>query len=135
MSKYKIAPFVNLSGADLVEVNLVEVNLEGANLSGADLIRADLAGARLRRANLEGANLRGAYLEGAKLEGTIYENDIPIIINTETYGIVKCKQYIQIGCEKHTPEEWSNFSDEEILKMDGKRALDFWNKYKNIILS
>lgn len=50
-------------------------------------------------------------------------DDIPISFGTEFYNIVKCKQYIRIGCEIHTPEEWSNFTDAEIDKMD-KNALE-----------
>ena len=75
-----------------------------------------------------------ADLRGADLLGTIYENDIPIIINTESYGIVKCKAYIQIGCQTHTPAEWGSFTNTQIAHMD-KDALDFWNKYKDLILS
>jgi hypothetical protein len=41
---------------------------------------------------------------------------------------------ITIGCQKHTIEKWENFTDEEISKME-PRALNFWNKYKTIILS
>ena len=43
--------------------------------------------------------------------------------------------YIKIGCELHSKERWASFSDKEILKIGGKKALDFWNKYKVFILS
>jgi hypothetical protein len=65
----------------------------------------------------------------------MYEDDNPIIINTQYYPVVKCKQYIQIGCKKYTPEEWAAFTDEEIDKMDFYHALYFWKQYKHIILA
>lgn len=53
---------VNLSGADLSNVDL-----NGVNLNGADLRYADLSGASLKYANLIHANLSGANLGGANL--------------------------------------------------------------------
>lgn len=75
-----------------------------------------------------------ADLSGANLSGTQYEKDIPVIINTEYYSIVKCKAYIKIGCETHTPEEWREFNDTQIQEMDGEKALLFWKKYKTLVL-
>jgi hypothetical protein len=43
-------------------------------------------------------------------------------------------EYIRIGCEKHTIDEWDNFTDEEIDDMD-QEALQFWRKHKEFILS
>ena len=44
------------------------------------------------------------------------------------------KDIIQIGCERHTRAEWLAFTDCEIAAM-GSRALEFWNRYKNVIVS
>jgi hypothetical protein len=66
---YQIAPFADLSGANLSGADLRGANLHGANLSGADLSGANLSGADLRGANLHGANLYGANLYGANLRG------------------------------------------------------------------
>lgn len=41
---------------------------------------------------------------------------------------------IKIGCELHSKEEWKNFGDKEILAMDGKKALEFWDKNKGWLL-
>ena len=38
-----------------------------------------------------------------------------------------------IGCQQHTIEEWRNFSDSEILEMDGRKALKFWKAWKDVI--
>jgi uncharacterized protein YjbI with pentapeptide repeats len=59
----------NLSGADLFRGNLVAASLSRANLSGADLSEANLGGANLNGANLSGANLGAAYLALANLRG------------------------------------------------------------------
>lgn len=71
---------IELSGADLKQVNLSRAILNDADLSGANLVeanltaaalnRTDLSGAKLSKANLLRAELRGASLSGADLTGT-----------------------------------------------------------------
>ena len=100
--------------------------LRGANLRGANLFCADLRDTDLWGANLWGADLRGADLRGAK--GVYY-------LNTEYYNIYFHKQQIQIGCKIHTLEEWENFTDDDIDKMDKGKALLFWKKYKDEVFS
>lgn len=41
--------------------------------------------------------------------------------------------HITIGCQTHTKEQWSNFTDDEIMSMD-ENALEFWNENKKRIL-
>jgi len=82
-------PIVDLSNANLIEVNLKltklsRVNLSGAILSGSDLSGADLSGAYLIgvdleetghiATNLSGTNLSGAYLWNANLHGVDLRN-------------------------------------------------------------
>jgi hypothetical protein len=55
------------------------------------------------------------------------------IISTEIWSVTFGQQII-IGCKRHTSEEWANFSDEEISKMD-VRALNWWKKWREIVLS
>ncbi len=57
----------NLNVANLCGVNLREANLRGAILGKVDLREADLKEADLREVDLYGANLRGAILAGADL--------------------------------------------------------------------
>ena len=59
----------NLSKATLYRANLYSADLRGANLCKVNFYRADLGGADLSGANLRGANLRGANLRGADLRG------------------------------------------------------------------
>ena len=65
----EIAPFADLSGADLSGADLSGANLRGADLSGANLRGANLRGADLRGANIYGADLSGADLSRADLSG------------------------------------------------------------------
>lgn len=152
-------PGCDLSGRCLVGSELSKADLNMANLSGTNLFlsclyktslyRAKLSKARLCKANFYGSDLRyadlsdsdltetqliGSLIQGVNFSGTIYENDIPVMINTEFCSILKCKAYIQIGQRRHTQEEWSDFNDSEISKL-GEGALVFWRHYKNIILS
>ena len=122
--------------------NLVGANLRGANLVGANLIGANLVGAYLRGANLEGAYLRGAYLEGANLVGAnlvganFYGEKLTkniIVISSLGYWCCITDSKMKIGCQLHNIEDWFNFSNEEILKMDGKTALKFWNENKAML--
>ena len=40
---------------------------------------------------------------------------------------------IQIGCQHHSVDEWRAFDDRVIARMDSG-ALDFWKKYKWVVL-
>jgi hypothetical protein len=59
--------FLNLSGADLRNIDLRGAHLSGAYLRGADLSGASLSGADLSAANLSDADLSGANLSKASL--------------------------------------------------------------------
>ena len=118
------------AGADLRGAYLWGADLAGADLRGADLAGADLADANLWGADLAGANLRGAYLAGADLWGAHGINDYVKCIQIDTYPITYTAEVIQIGCERHTHQEWAEFDDARILRMDGSNALTWWRKYK-----
>ncbi|MEG2749519.1 MAG: pentapeptide repeat-containing protein, partial [Acinetobacter sp.] len=117
----------NLRGANLRGANLEDANLRGANLRGANLEGANLRGANLIDANLEDANLRGANLRGAK--------NAPITISgLRWFVVINGLAEMQIGCQRHSVEEWKLFNDKQISSMsDG--ALEFWNKYKTMLLA
>ena len=123
----------NLCDADLRGANLRGADLRGANLRGADLRGADLCDADLCGADLYGADLYGADLRGADLRGLNGNLRHIKSIQTETYYITYTSKVIQIGCQRHTIEEWKNFDDEKIKRMDSK-ALNWWNKWKPILM-
>ena len=116
------------SGANLRGANLDGADLYGANLDGANLRDANLRGADLYGANLDGANLRGANLDGEKLTKT------PLQLNNLKWFVLISDKYLRIGCQRFTIEEWKNFDDETIVKMDFA-ALKFWRKWKASIIA
>ena len=48
------------------------------------------------------------------------------------YNVVITSSVIKIGCKTYSVEEWRNFTDREISKMD-IGALDWWNAHKKSI--
>jgi carbonic anhydrase/acetyltransferase-like protein (isoleucine patch superfamily) len=53
--------------------------------------------------------------------------------NAFEYTITITDNHIQIGCKLHTKAEWYNFTDKEIIEMDGKKALRFWKMFKPLL--
>ena len=129
----------DLSGADLSDANLSGVNLWGANLWGANLRDANLSDANLSGVNLWGANLRGANLSDANLSGADLrgcagnQSEIKSILISEVYSISYTSEYLQIGCKSRKIIDWWTFDNKEIAKMDGKKAVKFWNENKEFI--
>ena len=128
----------NLDGANLYGANLDGAYLHGANLRGANLYGANLYGANLDGANLDGANLRGANLYGANLYGAYLDGEkltkSPLVITGLRYWCLISDGYMRLGCKRFTHEEWAEFSDDEIEKMDSC-ALEFWKQWKESLLA
>jgi len=124
----------NLSYTDLRGADLSYTDLMGANLRGADLSYTDLRYANLRYANLEGANLEGANLSYTDLGYATGNNqEVKSLQLGKYYITILVGIKIHIGCQNHTVEQWENFTDEEISKMDDG-ALDWWKEWKEVIL-
>ena len=81
-------------------------------------------------ATLDGAILNGANLYGATIDGASGINDYVKSIQIDTYPICYTHDTMQIGCQRHLISEWSEFTDAQIRQMDGRKALEFWAKYK-----
>ncbi|WCD56206.1 pentapeptide repeat family protein [Caulobacter phage BL94] len=130
----------NLYGANLYGANLTRANLYGANLDGANLTRANLDGANLDGANLDGANLYGANLDGANLYGAKLAENItlsraPLQLYGLTWPVTIFDRHMKIGCQFHSLHAWENFSDREIIAMDGRSAAKFWASHKATLLA
>jgi len=126
--------YADLSSADLRSADLRSADLRYADLRSADLRSADLSYADLRSADLRSADLRSADLRSADLRYAAGNSEhIKSIFVSEVYPIVYTVDYLQIGCERHLISDWANFDDRRILKMDGKRALEFWKSFKDFI--
>ena len=59
--------------------------------------------------------------------------DVYNITSNSQYNVTITPNFIKIGCEYHTKNEWWAFNDKEIIKMDGQRALIWWKKWKPIL--
>ena len=110
------------------EKNSLKITLQVAVKTGANLRGANLRGADLRGANLYDADLRGANLYGETLVKT------PLQLNNLKWFVLISDKYLRIGCQRFTIEEWKNFDDTAIVKMDFA-ALKFWRKWKVPIMA
>lgn len=62
------------------------------------------------------------------------ENDlINITSNVGSYNITITPKHIKIGCQHHSKTAWFNFTNKEIMKMDGEEAVIWWKKWKPIL--
>jgi uncharacterized protein YjbI with pentapeptide repeats len=133
----------DLSNADLSNANLRDANLRNADLRNANLSNADFRYANLRYADFRYANLRNANLSNADLryadlrDANLRNADLLYadlrMLQTDIYTCWIQKEHIRIGCQYHKYEDWINFDDKEISKMDSG-ALDWWKIWKPIIM-
>ena len=111
----------------------VETVKQAAEKGKADLRGADLRGADMRSADLFGADLFGAIMRGAKLDGEKLTKS-PLVVTGLRYWCLISDGYMRLGCKRFTHEEWAEFSDDEIEKMDCC-ALEFWKQWKGSLLA
>ena len=57
----------------------------------------------------------------------------PINLIGLKYNVTIYGRFMQIGCELHEIKDWFQFSNKQILGMDGREALQFWITYKDIL--
>ena len=102
----------DMRGADLREANLRWSDLQGADLRGAALSMTDMRGADLREADLRGDNLN--------------------VLQTSMWTAYIQPDYIRIGRQCHSADDWFGFSDEVIDAMS-PNALAWWKRWKPTI--
>ena len=130
----------NLSSTNLHNTNLSNTNLNNAYLCNADLSNAYLSNAYLINADLSNADLRNADLRNADLHNVDLHNtigngkEVKTLLCFEPYIINYTAENLQIGCKNYPIKDWWGFTNKEILEMDGKIALGFWNNYKSILM-
>ncbi|MBL4587911.1 hypothetical protein JKY79_01050 [Candidatus Babeliales bacterium] len=88
-------------------------------------------GLTLEGLTLEGLTF-GANLRGADLWGCTGNNGEVKTIQSGAYTVTYTEHDVQIGCQRHTWEEWQGFTDKEINVMDCQ-ALEWWGKWKPIL--
>ena len=85
------------------------------------------------RANLHNANLRNADLRNANLRFLHSANGKELAcMNAGKYQVVLSKEKIAIGCKFFTVEEWKEFDDDKISKMDDG-SLEWWKQWKELV--
>ena len=70
----------------------------------------------------------------ARVSGDARVEDKVINLMFKEYSVTILKEYIAIGCQTHTYEEWKNFKDCDIAPMDGPNGIQWWHKYRDVIL-
>lgn len=114
-------------GAALRNADFRYADLQNANFEGADLFLATFRGADLSNAKFRSANLRYTNFADANLEGT------GVAMYCLHWICIQQPGHLTVGCQRHTYEEWANFTDDQINVMHSK-ALKFWSAYKEFLL-
>ena len=115
------------ASADLRCANLRSADLRSANLRSANLSSADLRSANLSSAYLRYANLSSADLLGEKIK------QLPLQFYGLVWDVLVTDGFMTIGCQRHTHEQWQNFTDDEIRAMDTGARL-FWKSWKEPLM-
>jgi len=78
------------------------------------------------------------YGKSRMFDSAVLTNDSSLINKTAWY--MRTKQYsitisshIQIGCKRHTYEEWMSFTDEKIDEMEKEYSLKWWKSHKELV--
>lgn len=59
----------------------------------------------------------------------------PIYLTGFEWHVLIMDKHMTIGCKTFAFEKWYKFSDDEILKIGGFKALKMWKKYKKTLLN
>lgn len=134
----------NFENANLMDINFDFANLKNTNFKDANLKHADFKYANLRHSNLQNAKLVGANFTCANLRNTILKGaDLYKVVGNlkeiksiqiENHYITYTSTNLQIGCVNHLIEEWKNVTNDDILYTNGTYALEWWKKWKHIIM-
>jgi uncharacterized protein YjbI with pentapeptide repeats len=125
---------LNFHSANMRSADMRSADMSYADMSYADMSYANMSSADMSSANMSYADMSYADMSYANIHNTTGNSKEIKTIQTEKYTINITKNNIQIGCKNHTMDEWINFTDEKIDAMD-RGALEWWNKWKDIIKS
>ena len=70
----------------------------------------------------------------ARVFGNARVSKTPVCVTGLLWPVTISDNIIQIGCQGHTADEWDEFDNHAIAGMDGRDALKFWVKYKQLIM-
>ena len=95
---------------------------------GGDFRGGDFRGGDFRGGDFLGGNFLGGNFWGEKITSA------PLSIFGLRWPITIGGTQMHIGCERHKLDEWTEFDDATITKMD-RGALKFWRTHKDILLA
>lgn len=134
---------IDLSGADLFNLDFRRASLEGAKLRRSHLERADLRNSQLpkadfRNADLEGAdfsgaNLQGADLRGARLDGADFRGAQlkGALVNAASFKKANLKGVVLSKVKGLDQEQLDQANGDETTKLPAKTDVEdppFWHK-------
>jgi hypothetical protein len=77
---------------------------------------------------------KARVLGEARVFGKARVSKTPVCVTGLLWPVTISDNIIQIGCQGHTADEWDEFDNHAIAGMDGRDALKFWVKYKQLIM-
>jgi len=77
---------------------------------------------------------KAQVLGEARVFGKARVSKTPVCVTGLLWPVTISDNIIQIGCQGHTADEWDEFDNHAIAGMDGRDALKFWVKYKQLIM-
>jgi len=137
----------NFSGLDFMDADFRNTDFKNTdfrntdfrntNFWNADFMDADFRNTDFMDADFRNTDFRNTDFRNTDFRNTNFWNVIGDGLKIKTltlpkYKVVIIGDKIQIGCKKYTFNEWFNFTDEHISKMD-EGALWWWNKWKEVI--
>ena len=123
--------YLEVSGVTLFRIEATKT------IKKLEVKKGDIGGYVEKESNLSGdagvcgnARVYGdAQVYGDKVKAC---SDCINLINTK-YNVTILPGHLKIGCQYHSKNEWWNFTDREILQMDGKDGLKWWKEWKPIL--
>lgn len=94
--------------------------------------RGEWLDGNFRGGDFWGGDFRGGDFWGANFSGEKLKIK-PLCLYGLTWRVIVTDTQMEIGCQRHTHDAWSAFTDAEIRGMDG-RAEGFWSAHKVALL-
>lgn len=107
-------------------------NFECSSMEYMDALGAKFLKCNLKLSSLSRSKLAGAVFVDSDLNGVVGNGKQLITISSERWPIAYTETHLQIACERHTIEEWWDFTDDQIAAMS-KHALTWWKNWKPIL--
>ena len=112
--------------------------LVGCSLKGSTLNESNFINATVQNCNVESINLNDAKLEMSSWPDTYFHkvigDDVYIKNYMATgYTITYTHSYIYADCQRKTIDEWDNVTDEELMLVDGDKAVKEYYRLRFLV--